>query len=55
MKQIIEVYNMIVSRIEDFMYRYILPPLFRVMIFGMKLTLIWAFYQTIKNSVKELF
>lgn len=55
MKQLFEAYNELAAKAEEIMYQYVLPPVFRVMLFGMKLTLIWAFYQTFKNVVKDSF
>lgn len=54
-KDIIQIYNTMVTEFENFMFTKVLPPIFRVMLFGMKITLIWAFYQTIKNVGSELF
>ena len=55
MKQLIESYNMITGMITDFIYQYVLPPVFRVILFGLQITLAWAFYQTIVNVSKDLF
>ena len=48
-----DMYNEFSQRLEDFLYKKVLPPFFRVLLFGMKLTLAWAFYQTIKNVVND--
>ena len=37
-------YNEASQRVEDFMFEHILPIVFRIMLFGMKLTLYWAAY-----------
>ena len=50
-----DMYNEFSQRLEDFLYRKVLPPFFKVLLFGMKLTLAWAFYQTIKNVVNDVF
>jgi len=55
LKTIFDVYNDVSQRLEDFMFEKILPPFFRVLLFGMKLTLAWAFYQTIKNVINDIF
>lgn len=54
-QDLVYMYNSLMAEAESFMYKKILPPLFKVMLFGMKITLAWAFYQTIKNVVNELF
>jgi len=54
-QDLVYMYNSLMADAESFMYKKILPPLFKVMLFGMKITLAWAFYQTIKNVVNELF
>jgi hypothetical protein len=55
MKNLIEIYKESTTLIENFMFEKILPPLFRIMLFGMKITLIWAFYQMFVNLSSELF
>ena len=55
LKTLSDMYNEASQRLEEFLYKNILPPFFRVLLFGMKLTLAWAFYQTIKNAISELF
>ena len=55
MRQLLEIYNELAQQAEDYIFKYILPPFFKVILFGMQVTLAWAFYQTIKNVVNELF
>jgi hypothetical protein len=55
MKQLIEAYNTMIAKVEDFIYAYVLPPMFRIMLIGMQITLVWAFYQTGKHIIGELF
>jgi len=52
-KDVIQIYNTMVAEFENFMFTKVLPPILRVMLFGMKITLAWAFYQTIKNVGRE--
>jgi len=54
-QDLIMMYDTFIAKVEDFTYKKILPPLFKLMLFGMKLTLAWAFYQTIKQASNELF
>jgi hypothetical protein len=44
MKKLFDMYNEVSQRVEDFMFEHILPVIFRVLLFGMKLTLLWAVY-----------
>jgi len=55
LKILSDIYNDVSQRLEEFLYKKILPPFFRALLFGMKLVLAWAFYQTVKNVVNELF
>jgi len=44
LKTIFDVYNNASQQLEDFMFEKILPIVFRILLFGMKLTLVWAVY-----------
>jgi len=44
MKKLFDMYNEASQRLEDFMFEYILPTVLKLMLFGMRLTLLWAFY-----------
>ncbi len=44
MKKLFDMYNEASQRLEDFMFEYIMPTVFRLMLFGMRLTLLYAFY-----------
>ena len=44
MKKLFDMYNEASQRLEDFMFEHILPVVFRLMLFGMKLTLFYALY-----------
>ena len=44
MKKLFDMYNEASQRLEDFMFEHILPIVFRLMLFGMKLTLYYAAY-----------
>jgi hypothetical protein len=54
-QDLVYMYNSLMAEAESFMYKKILPPLFKVMLLGLKITLFWAFYQTVKNVGNELF
>ena len=55
LQTLFDMYNETSQRLEDFLYKKVLPPFFKVLLFGMKLTLAWAFYQTVKIVIDELF
>jgi len=44
LKTVFDIYNEASQRLEDFMFEKILPVVFRVMLFGMRLTLVYAAY-----------
>jgi hypothetical protein len=44
LKTIFNAYNEASQRLEDFMFEYILPVIFKGMLFGMRLTLVYAAY-----------
>ena len=44
LKTIFDLYNDVSQRLEDFMFEKILPVVFKILLFGMKLTLVWAAY-----------
>lgn len=55
MKQLIEIYNDASQRLEDWMFKHFLPPMFKVIEIGMRFLLIYAFYLLIVNAVNEAF
>ena len=44
MKKLFDMCNEVSQRLEDFMFEHILPVVFKTMLFGMRLTLLWAVY-----------
>jgi hypothetical protein len=46
-------YNEASQRVEDFMFKHILPVVFKTMLFGMRLTLLWAVYLLLTEVVFE--
>ena len=55
MRQLIEAYNELAQRFEDFAFKFILPPFFKLMELSLKVTMFYAFYLLIQNIIKELF
>jgi len=55
MRQLIEAYNDLAQRFEDWMFRYFVPPFLKFILFGLKIALFWAFYMMVKNTINELF
>tara|TARA_B100001063_G_C16437060_1_gene391702 strand:+ start:107 stop:274 length:168 start_codon:yes stop_codon:yes gene_type:complete len=55
MRQLLEMYNEAAERFEDFAFKYILPPTFKLIEIALKLTLFYSFYLLVKNSISEAF
>tara|TARA_Y100001972_G_scaffold122748_1_gene168852 strand:- start:1091 stop:1258 length:168 start_codon:yes stop_codon:yes gene_type:complete len=55
MKQLIEAYNELAQQFEDWAFKYVVPPIFKIIEIGLKLTMFWAFYMLVKNAINELF
>ena len=55
MKQLIEAYNELTRRFEDWVMKHILPPFFKTIEFGLKMTMLYAFYLLAQNIINELF
>lgn len=54
MRQLIKQYNELMTQLEDWTYKWILPPAFRIILFGLKLTMWWALYMLARNVWTEL-
>lgn len=44
MKNLLEQYFNLKAKVEDFFFENILPIIFKTILFGLRITLIWAFY-----------
>ena len=55
MKQLIEVYNELAQRFEDWAFKYVVPPVLKIIEIGLRLTMIYAFYLLVKNGIQEMF
>jgi len=55
MRQLIEVYNNLAQQFEDWAFKYLVPPFLKFILFGLKISLFWAFYMLVKNTINELF
>ncbi len=55
MRQLIEAYNELAQQFEDWAFKYVIPPAFKIMEIALKLTMFWAFYMLAKNAINELF
>ena len=51
----IEIYNNLAQRVEDWAFKYIVPPILKGIQFGLKLTLFYAFYLLAQNIINEVF
>jgi len=54
MKRLSDIYNDISQQLEDFIITKVLPPLFKLILLGLKLTLAWAFYLLIQQAISGL-
>ena len=55
MIKLIEIYNDLVQRFEDWAFKHIVPPILKGVLFTLKLTMLYAFYLLIVNTINELF
>ena len=55
MKQLIETYNELVQQFEDWAFKYVVPPVLKIIEIGLMLTMIYAFYLLVVNAVNEAF
>ena len=54
MIKLLEIYNNLVQQFEDWAFKYVVPPFLRLIMFGLKLTLFYAFYLLAKNIIDEM-
>ena len=55
MRQLIETYNELAQQFEDWAFKYVVPPVLKIIEIGLRLTMIYAFYLLIINAVNEMF
>ena len=55
MRQLIEQYNELAQRFEDWTFKYVVPPVLKIIEIGLKLTLIYSFYLLVVNAINEAF
>ena len=55
MKQLIEMYNELAQQFEDWTFKYVVPPVLKIIEISLKFTLIYAFYLMVKNGINEVF
>ena len=55
MIKLLEIYNDLVQRFEDWAFKHIVPPILKGVLFTLKLTMLYAFYLLVLNVVNELF
>ena len=54
MIKLLETYNDLAQRFEGWVFKNVVPPILRVIQFGLKLTLFYAFYLLAQNIINEL-
>ena len=55
MKHLIEAYNELAQQFEDWAFKYVVPPVLKIIEIGLKVTMFYAFYLLIVNTVNEVF
>ena len=55
MIKLLEIYNELAQRFEDWAFRHAVPPVLKTIEIALRLTLIYSFYLLIKNATNELF
>lgn len=53
MRQLIETYNELAQRFEDWMFKYAVPPTLKTIEIGLRFTMLYAFYLLVKNALTE--
>ena len=54
MIKLLKLYNDLVQQFEDWAFKHIVPPVLKGILFGLKLTLFYAFYLLAQNIINEL-
>ena len=55
MRQLLEMYNNAAQQFEDWAFKYVVPPVLKIIEIGLKLTLFYSFYLLAKNAISEAF
>ena len=55
MIKLLEIYNDLAQRFEDWAFEHIVPPILKGVLFALKLTMFYAFYLLVVNAINELF
>ena len=55
MIKLLEIYNNLVQQVEDWAFKYVIPPALKLIEITLKLTMLYAFYLLIVNTINELF
>ena len=55
MIKLLEIYNDLAQQFEDWAFKHVVPPILKGILFGLKLTLFYAFYLLAKNIINETF
>jgi len=55
MRQLIEAYNELAQQFEDWAFKYVVPPVLKIIEIGLKVTMFYAFYLLVVNTVNEMF
>lgn len=53
MRQLLEQYNELAQRVEDWTFNHVVPPALKIIEVGLRFTMIYAFYLLVKNGINE--
>ena len=53
MRQLLEQYNELAQRVEDWTFKHVVPPALKIIEVGLRFTMIYAFYLLVKNGINE--
>ena len=53
--ELIKIYNELMQQFEDWAFKYVVPPVLKIIEIGLRLTMIYAFYLLVVNAINEAF
>ena len=54
MRQLIKQYNNLMIELEDWTFKWVIPPLLTIIQLGLKLAMWWALYMLVINLTQEM-
>ena len=53
MRQLLEQYNELAQRVEDWVFKHVVPPALKIIEIALRFTMLYAFYLLVKNGINE--